>query len=189
VRPLALLLALSFAWLAPPSAAAAGDVLLWTHEIHDWGGTLGQASSLSPRLQIRDPFAPSSGSLATIFAWLYVDASNSGETFVADATTDADWPYFSHYLSDGAPNQLWVFIVLSSGSGHGGGSTGPEFPGLIITRAVLHLGTVSVVSPGTNPNGDGNWTDWVFSATLELYGTGPTAAGGVSWGRLKQLYR
>jgi len=172
-----------------PATGGAEDVLLWTHEFHDYGGSIGRASSLSPRFQIRDPFAPSSGSLATVFAWLSVDGSDSGRTFVADATTDPDWPYFSHYLTDGASNQFWLFVVLSSGSGRGGGFIGPEFPGLIITRAALHLGQVSIVSPRSNPNGDGNWTDYVFNATLELYGTGPTAAAGMSWGRWKALYR
>jgi len=190
VQPLALLLALCMAAPAAlPATAEASDVLLWTRELHDSGGLIGRATSLSPRFLIRDPLSPTSGSLATIFAWLYVNGSNSGQTFVADATTDSDWPYFSHYLTDGAPNQFWFFIALSSGSGRGSGSVGPEFPGLIITRAVLRLGQVSIASPGSNPNGDGNWTDYVFNATLELYGTGPTPAAEMSWGRLKSLYR
>jgi len=161
MRCFALLLVLCFCppWPASAQAAPAGDALLWTHDIQWTGGLLGVATSLSPRLEIRDPNAPSPVALATIFAWLDLDAGDSGRVFSADQTSDADWQRFSHYLTDGAPNQLRIALRFSSGSGIGSQFTGPEFPGLIVTRADLRLGTLTIVSPGSNPNGDGQWTD------------------------------
>lgn len=188
--PLLLLLTLCLALSAPPRASAASaDALLWSHEIQRSGGTLGVATRIGPRIEIRDSNAPSPVPLARLFAWLDLDAGHSGMRFTADATTDPDWPYFAHHLTDGVPHQVRVVLMLSSGSGSGYQIPGPEFPGMIITRAELQLGTVSLVSPGSNPNGDGNWTDYVFEARLDVYGTGPTAAVPSSWGRLKALYR
>lgn len=187
MRTFALPILLCLGLAAPTSATS--DVFLWSTEIHKTGGIIGVANTLSPRIEIRDPNAPSPVALATLFAWLNLNASNSGMTYSANSATDADWPFFNAYVTDGAPNLMRIFLRLSSGSGTGYSFTGPEFPGLIVTRADLVLGTVSVVSPGSNPNGDGNWTDYVFNARLELYGTGPTPAAGLSWGRLKTLYR
>jgi hypothetical protein len=175
--------------LLAPAPAAAADALLWSYDIHHWGGSIGVANSLSPRFEIRDPNAPSNVALATIFAWLNLDASHSGMRFAANAATDPDWPIFNHYLTDGAPNQIRIFLRLSSGSGSGWLITAPEFPGEAITRADLLLGVVSVISPGSNPNGDGNWTDYTIDAQLQIFGAGATPVDPLSWGRLKQLYR
>lgn len=192
MRCCALLAVLAFSLHAPQHAradAAAADVLLWSHDIQWAGGLAEVASSLSPRIEIRDPNAPSPGALVTIFAWLDVDAGDSGMVFSAGPATDADWPYFTHYLTDGAPHQLRFVLRFPSGSATGGQIPGPELPGLIITRADMRLGDVSLISPGRNPNGDGRWTDYTFNARLEIHGTGPTSATATSWGRLKRLYR
>jgi len=53
---------------------------------------------------------------------------------------------------------------------------------MIITRADLHLNHVYFY-PGPF------YIEYAFDATLSFYGTGPTAAGGLSWGRLKRMYR
>lgn len=54
-----------------------------------------------------------------------------------------------------------------------GGVTGeyePDLAGAEITHALLHMDVVSLDVPGSDPNGDGNWTDYIFASRLVIMG-------------------
>jgi hypothetical protein len=86
-----------------------------------------------------DPFLP----------WLLTN-SDVGQTIYRDATD----PQFAAFVAN-----------LTSGSTESGifggvlGGNGIDLAGFQIDKVGLRVDSLSIVSPGSNPNGDGQWTD------------------------------
>ena len=101
-----------------------------------------------------DPFLP----------WLLTN-SDVGQTIYRDAT-DPQFAAFVANLTNGIDNTL-VFNTSNAGSGStesgifGGvlGGNGVDLAGFQIDKVGLRVDSLSIVSPGSNPNGDGQWTD------------------------------
>jgi hypothetical protein len=104
-----------------------------------------------------------------------------GYTVVFDTSTAGVTSFFDS-LTNGTDEVLVQKFYGPSGTGtYGryesewieGGSTGEFYPDLIgaeISRAVVHLDNVVIVSPGSDPNGDGIWTDYNITVRLEFLG-------------------
>jgi len=50
------------------------------------------------------------------------------------------------------------------------GTLSPDFAGYTITRIVLTVDTMTFATPGSDPNGNGNWTDYLFSGHVIVEG-------------------
>ncbi len=94
---------------------------------------------------------------------------------------DTGFTDFVTYLTDGREQSIVVLQWSAKGSGAGGGGTsesglifhvptvGPDLLGYSIDRITEDL-TVDIRSPGSDPFGDGLWTDWNVAGTYEIYG-------------------
>lgn len=50
------------------------------------------------------------------------------------------------------------------------GSTPPDLHGFVVQRVIVELDTVMFTTPGTNPNGNGNWTDFLVVGRIVFEG-------------------
>lgn len=113
-----------------------------------------------------------------------------------DTITLADDPEFAKYndlVTDGLNFFLYDHILFSNGnmmSFFGFESQrlpfpwipGPDLVGFTVTSVVRRL-EVAIASPGSDPNGDGNWTDLSIRSVIEVYGVpAPSAALGLAFG-------
>jgi hypothetical protein len=109
----------------------------------------------------------------------------TGPTAAAEVRTggDAGFADAVAMLTDGADQviQRGFFNPVGGGSSLtgpesgfiGGGVSGtlsPDFAGYTITRIVLTVDTMTFATPGSDPNGNGNWTDYLFSGHVIVEG-------------------
>jgi len=86
-----------------------------------------------------------------------LNSSTPGFSAVASVLTDG--------VTDGNPNYYglrmnsYVYHTLS-----------PDFYGYVLSRIVVDISSIGYESPGTNPNGDGNWTSFYYTSNLSFYG-------------------
>jgi len=118
-----------------------------------------------------------------LFEATMFENGDSGQSYWV--TSDADDPDFSDlvaFLTDGSDN-LWVVRHSLPLGGSSGGYIYPESivfggdPGTDalgrwnITGFELVINSLSIASPGSDPNNDGDWTDAGFNVTFNVYGT------------------
>lgn len=95
---------------------------------------------------------------------------------------DPDFQIVAAKLTDVEDGGMAVgtsILGAGGGSSHGRESSiltpvgdltpGPGFFGLRITRFVLVVDELTVTSPGSNPNGNGIWTDHTFRGRIDIY--------------------
>jgi len=96
-----------------------------------------------------------------------------GQSFVLQGS---DFPDFIDLLTDGVDQSLAVWA--------GGGGTGrfesiwfqdnlnlngPDLVGFDIVRVEMVLNNITFDSPGSDPSGTGNWTDYSYDLTFNFY--------------------
>lgn len=121
-----------------------------------------------------------------IFDSLLVDTSHVGVEYFATSSSgfspDNGFDKFTEYLTDGSDEALlfWSESGLSSGYGSGMGTweslwfgTFPDFKGYTVEALGLRINSLTIESPGADPNGDGVWTDSTWNVTLNVYGQQP----------------
>jgi hypothetical protein len=120
---------------------------------------------------------------ALLFGDLFFQTADVGHTYTIGPGDDPNFARFATYLTDGQVS--WVTEGWNVGPG--GYRRGPmpetdffaslpqvnngiDLGGFEIDYFTLCFSTLNFVSPGSNPNGDGNWTDYSLSATFSVYG-------------------
>ncbi len=105
-----------------------------------------------------------------------------GRTVSLSSSTTAGFDFFSSLLTNGKNDAIIVLISCGGGSASGCGwyestsfqkfvnSPYPDFHGYEITRIDLTINNLAISSPGSNPNGDGIWTDYSLDGTFTVYG-------------------
>ena len=111
--------------------------------------------------------------------------SDIGSTFVLTAADDPDFTPLVTLMTDGLSNRVgYVMAWTPIGPDYGGNAdyesvvfagspfmtNGIDLQGTVIDSFALHINDLNLDSPGSDPNGQGNWTDFRFSVTLEVYG-------------------
>lgn len=86
-------------------------------------------------------------------------------------------------LVDGVDSTVEISVYSSSSSSNAESSDLIQFlaadpgevdlNGWLVERIVLECDTVSVASPGSDPNGNGMWTDYTFTGRVLIYGRRP----------------
>jgi len=184
--PLARLAVFSFVFLsAVESRGAVGTVaaanpnssgLIWG------GGTLGIVDSL--RVTIGYTNTP----LTTIFGQFTFHTNDVGRVFSIDQSNDPGFLPFLARATNGTLDRLTVNF-FEGGTGIGmspleteffisfsNGNNGIDLRGFQIQRIDLVLNGLSFVSPGSNPAGDGNWTDSTWNISVLFIGVVPEAS-------------
>ena len=105
---------------------------------------------------------------------------------IEDTVSAANEPDFSEFvelLTDGVNHEILVLQWTDSGPGSGGGGGselfdlefmvprfGPDLTGYVVDHITQTL-TVDIDSPGSDPFGDGIWTDWSVFGQYQFFGT------------------
>ena len=109
---------------------------------------------------------------------------SSGSVITVDASTNPEFRDAVSLLQNGVDNQLELATKLLPGGGGGaasplesasfnGGISGeflPDFAGARITHVVIAIDVISFVTPGSDPNGDGIWTDYSSRGRIVIMG-------------------
>jgi hypothetical protein len=120
---------------------------------------------------------------ALLFDGLFVHTGDVGHTFSINQSNDPDFATFVTQVTDGVPDlfghtlhilnvtlgispmtELQFFDSLPPGN------NGVDLGGFAIDHVSLRFDSLEFVSPGSDPNGDGIWTEGSFSATFSVYG-------------------
>jgi len=107
-----------------------------------------------------------------------------GDSLTVDSSNCAAWDSLTARLTNGVSNAMILRYRMSPDGSltstargedsffEGGldGSLDPDFVGYQLTRLVYHFEHFRLTSPGSNPNGDGLWTDLEMRIRLCVYG-------------------
>jgi uncharacterized protein (TIGR03382 family) len=102
-----------------------------------------------------------------------ISSASTGQDYVFDAGSSG-FAEFATYLTNGNSDTLVP--------GFGGSSYsvsefdtlgGQDLAGQAVTRIVVHVDAANVETPGSNPNGNGIWTDFSMSGEVRIYATVP----------------
>lgn len=113
--------------------------------------------------------------------WGVVTPLDVGETFTQTAVTSPDFNFFASLLTSGTDDQLFIWLHHPVG---GAGTLAPEsywlnkfiqtetvdFYGWQVTEISLTVNSLTIDTPGRNPNGDGIWTDYFYDVTFTIHG-------------------
>jgi hypothetical protein len=101
-----------------------------------------------------------------------------GTTFVASSATHTDFDYIASILTGDLNGgaRFWVQDLPHPLGASGTGGQDLGLIGAILERIELSINDMSIVSPGMDLNGDGNWTDESWDVTFRFFGT-PSDAG------------
>ncbi len=113
-----------------------------------------------------------------LFEGLSFTPSDVGQTFIASSASDPDFDAFTALFTDGIQS---YFMWDDDGSGNllpevsffptfPPSNNGVDLGGFQIDYLALRFDSLEFFSPGTDPNGNGIWTDYNYVATLSVYG-------------------
>jgi hypothetical protein len=112
-------------------------------------------------------------------------ASNQGEIdigeFLSYTDVDRDFNIAAAVVTNGTPDTLSLALVRKGTGdlfeaelfyGDPSGSLGIDLAGRVITEFRLTLDALYTQTPGSDPNGDGDWVDYAALYTFEIFGEG-----------------
>ena len=117
-----------------------------------------------------------------IFDELTLTRNNVGHLYTFTQANDPDFNSMVAILTDGVAETVGYSLNLVPGGGGQGhwalesrffsqlpvGGNGIDFRGFKIDSIALRLDLLDISSPGTNPNGDGIWTDCSYSGQISV---------------------
>lgn len=119
-----------------------------------------------------------------VFDSIVLFPENVGTAYTIVSSDDEDFASVTDTLTNGIDDFLiFAFLFYPSGGGSTGGFTesgfflggvtgeyDPDFEGFEIDYFILTINSLTLDVPGSNPNGDGNWTDYSIDLQIEVYG-------------------
>ena len=113
---------------------------------------------------------------ASLFEDFSLTAADIGKTFTATESSDADFSKAAGFLTNGINNEVGVERSFNGAGGGGGitesyalfGGSGIDFAGMSIKSIDMHIDNLLITSPGSDPNGDGIWTDVEYGVTVTV---------------------
>ena len=114
--------------------------------------------------------------------WGSVTTSDVGKTFIQSSVTSPRFDLFASLLTSGTDDLLAILRHFPGVGGAGRESLESywlnkfiqtetvDFYGWQVTEISLIVNSLAFDSPGSNPNGDGIWTDYVYDVTFTIYG-------------------
>ena len=164
-------------------AILVGDVradLVATYQIWHGGGTQGIIESITHRTYLSEEFAADDG-LGTLFEDIVLFDGDT-RVDIANETVEPDFAEFAKLITDGLDWWLYKKMDFAFGSLSGFNLESivlefvdPDHPGVdlngYLVDSVTRTITVELDSPGRDPGGDGNWTDFLVTGAYEIYGS------------------
>ena len=108
---------------------------------------------------------------------------DAGRELAATAATDADFLRVVATLTNGQEDTVVYRFAGAGGSSVGTpesnliesvqGPGGTDLAGFEIALITFEITSLSIVSPGRDPNGDGNWTDHDLQGVIRIWGRQP----------------
>lgn len=154
--------------------------MIWSQTFTSGGGSIGVSTQAVFWLDYYSNAGPPPGYFHPIFDQISFGTNDIGHTFtISSIADDPDFAFVANALTNGVDEQIVFSLSSSPGSGgpiyseselFAGVGTGPDLIGYQIQSFGLHNDSLSFQTPGSNPGGDGNWTDWSGQATLGIYG-------------------
>jgi len=171
-------------FIALATEQVAQAAVLGTEDFTISGGISDIFTELKPTLALAPasvgpgPNASAPATNAPLFVGTSITAADVGRTFTATQESDPNFNEFAALLTNGKLNK----VTLSFGSGTLGSgdlfltksgrlfvqNTG--FFGTTIDSVSLRVDSLTLNSPGVNPNGNGDWTDYSFSGVAIVDG-------------------
>jgi hypothetical protein len=122
--------------------------------------------------------------IPALFNNVWVQTGNVGQVYTLRPGDDpVDFAQFTHYLTDGTVSYFgYEATVGPGGGGRSGipevnffsylppGNNGIDLGGFDIAYYSLVFTALEFDSPGSNPNMNGQWTDFSYSATFSVFG-------------------
>jgi len=119
-----------------------------------------------------------------LLVWDSVSTSDVGKTFIQSSVTSPRFDLFASLLTSGTDDFLiiWKHFPDIVGLGSGTGSfesqwlnkfiqtETADFYGWQVTEISLTINSLTIDSPGSDPVGDGIWTDCTYDITFTIYG-------------------
>lgn len=152
---------------------AADEYLLGTHQWSSHGGSrqivTGGTMSLWMNLY--------PGSVDPVSISWVISNNDIGDTFFSDAESGPGFSRVVDYLTNGQNDSVGIAFL---GGGHFisedtmtdvMGIPQVDFYGYDITRIGLTVNNLTFDTPGSNPNGNGIWTDYSYDVSTSFYGT------------------
>lgn len=114
-----------------------------------------------------------------LFDQASIHDGDEGTILVAKPDNDSDFLNLAALLTNGIDDPITFDMVTDGG---GAGSTSPEsmffgktpgspdFDGYVIDSIQFLIDSVLIATPGTNPNGDGIWTDYDIRGQVVVFG-------------------
>jgi hypothetical protein len=105
-----------------------------------------------------------------------------GHMFSTSRASTTNFDVFASMLTDGKPDEIGYLVVGFYGNIRTEATffsplpvdgNGVDFQGFQIDSFVFQLEELTLVSPGSNPRGDGRWTDVTFTFSIYVYGYPP----------------
>ena len=114
---------------------------------------------------------------------LRVANADQGRTITVNESNNPDFSAAVAFLTDGNDDSAEFGSFFPGGGGGSisrpesvwfkGGITGtydPDLAGTTVTNVLVHLDVVNIQSPGSDPNGNGNWTDYDHRIRMVIMG-------------------
>ncbi|MBC8096064.1 MAG: PEP-CTERM sorting domain-containing protein [Akkermansiaceae bacterium] len=123
---------------------------------------------------------------ATLFDQFTLTPSDVGKTFSLTAQSDPEFGAFVQRLTNGRNDMIAFADSFGGLSGQNeslffsqriAGSNGIDLRGFQIGSIALRVDSLTIASPGSNPNGDGNWTDVFFEGTITVHAVPEPSSG------------
>lgn len=165
------------AWLGSlGGAAATASPIIWQLDSTYAGGTniaLPSDFEFQLKFAVTDFFWEEG-----LFAHVTWSSENFGQTYTATADNDPHFADAVARLTDGVISNFWTG---ADEMGHWGQwehtlffdvpeGNGIDLEGFRIDYFTLTVTSATLVSPGADPNGDGNWTDFDIPYVLTIHG-------------------
>lgn len=158
------------------TACAKADLLGNMHYSKDSG-----AWGVSDMLKIQFYHEGPEGDPAYSSLIWYIQTSDIGSTYHLTSDNAPSFNDCTSMLTNGINDEVVMVstIVPGGGSFTSGsesekfvkiGFDADDFAGYEIQSIALKLNSMTIVSPGSNPNGDGLWTDFTINADLQVHG-------------------
>ena len=162
------------------SSSPPQEGLLLSYTLSDEGGTvLPGIAWYSAALGVES--SPGSNSYPEVFEDDVLTPASEGTTIISAGDDDIEIPQLVALLTNGVDDQLRIRLNRDTGPAsmqlqpesaytYAVGRSGPDLVGYTITRFELHVVELRFDSPGSDPNGNGNWQDRFVEVRLEVHG-------------------
>ena len=115
---------------------------------------------------------------APLFEQFFLTGSDVGKTFTLATVDDPDFALFVQKLTNGSNDGLGITDNLGTITAQqepefftllAADNNGLDLQGFQIGSITMQVNALTINTPGSDPNGDGEWTDSFFEGTFTVY--------------------